>query len=117
MFNGCRSLVTLDLSNFNTNKATNMNWMFYNCSSLETLDMRNFDTSNITANMKDMFYNCTSLIILRLDNCSADTISDIISQSSFPTGTVNGWVRKIFCKRTEAEGLTAPENWEFSYID
>jgi surface protein len=113
MFNGCRSLVTLDLSNFNTNKVTNMNWMFYNCSSLETLDMRNFDTSNTTANMRDMFYNCSSLHTLRFDNCSTDTINSIITQSSFPANNAG----TIYCSRTAAAELTAPGNWNFSYID
>lgn len=117
MFNGCKSLVTLDLSSLNTSKVTNMNWMFYNCSTLETLDMRNFDTSNTTVNMRDMFYNCTSLRILRLDNCSVDTISDIISQSSFPTGTVSGETRKIYYKEADVSELTAPDGWEFVYID
>ena len=32
MFNGCSSLKELNLSNFNTNNATNMEWMFSGCS-------------------------------------------------------------------------------------
>ena len=113
MFNSCKSLVELDLSSFNTSNVINMNWMFYYCESLETLDIRNFDTSKATANMRDMFANCTSLRTLRLDNCSAATISSIISQSSFPANN-NG---TIYCSRVAAAGLEEPGNWSFSYID
>lgn len=113
MFNNCKSLKTLDLRRFNTSNVDNMNWMFYNCESLETLNIRNFDTSKATANMRDMFYNCTSLTTLRLDNCSNDTISSIITQSSFPANNRG----TIYCRRANAEGLKAPGNWIFSYID
>ena len=34
MFHNCKSLTSLDLSNFNTQNLTNMNHMFYNCNSL-----------------------------------------------------------------------------------
>ena len=111
MFNSCSSLVTLDLSSFNTSNVTNMNWMFINCSKLETLDIRNFDTSKATANMRDMFNGCTSLTTLRLDNCSADTISSIITQSSFPVDNVG----VIYCSRAVEGVLTAPGNWNFNY--
>ncbi len=37
MFSGCESLVKLDLSNFDTSKVTNMNYMFWDCSSLTTI--------------------------------------------------------------------------------
>ena len=35
MFCGCSSLVSIDLSSFNTNKVTNMSNLFYGCSSLK----------------------------------------------------------------------------------
>ena len=34
MFDGCRNLTELNLTNFNTNKVTNMSYMFSGCSSL-----------------------------------------------------------------------------------
>ena len=37
MFSGCSSLKELNLSNFNTNKVTNINGMFKGCSSLISL--------------------------------------------------------------------------------
>ena len=36
MFNECKSLEELDLSNFNTSKVTNMENMFNNCISLNS---------------------------------------------------------------------------------
>ena len=34
MFSDCSSLTNLNLSNFNTNNVTNMEYMFFGCSSL-----------------------------------------------------------------------------------
>ena len=45
---------TLDVSNFNTSKVTNMSYMFWNSKST-MLDVSNFNTSNVT-NMSYMFY-------------------------------------------------------------
>ena len=55
MFSYCYSLTSLNLSNFNTNKVTNMSGMFWNCSSLTSLNLSNFNTNNVI-NMLSMFY-------------------------------------------------------------
>ena len=87
MFNDCRDLEYLDLSNFDTSNITDMNSMFLacsklkeikginnfntskvtkmimtfaGCSSLEYLDLSNFDTSNVTT-MEFMFNGCSNL--------------------------------------------------------
>ena len=65
MFSGCKSLIDLDLSNFDTKKVTNMENMFLDCISLKNLDLLNFNTSNVVI-MCRMFYNCKSLIDLDL---------------------------------------------------
>ena len=39
MFSNCSSLISLDLSNFNTQNVTSMSGMLYNCSSLISLDL------------------------------------------------------------------------------
>ena len=112
---------TLDLSNFDTSNVTYMSYMFCNCNNLTSLDLSNFDTSSIERNtyavigMDDMFMNCANLQTIRLDNCSRETIENIISEISqhYPAGVT----RKIYCKRANAEGLTAPNNWAFEYID
>jgi surface protein len=113
MFRDCQSLTSIgNVSNWDISNVETMGGMFANCYKLTSLDLSNWDTSNVT-NMSSMFSGCTSLQELRLDGCSKDTISKIINSNYFPannTGT-------IYCKRTNAEGLVAPENWTFSYID
>ena len=54
MFSKCSSLTSLNLSNFKTNKVTNMSYMFSKCSSLTILNLSNFNTNNIT-DMSEMF--------------------------------------------------------------
>ena len=41
MFEGCKSLTNLNLSNFNTQNVTDMTNMFYGCNSLTKLDLSN----------------------------------------------------------------------------
>jgi hypothetical protein len=71
-----------------------------------------------------MFAYCPSLHILRLDNCSNDTISKIINSSNFPTGeatSAEGYPlnvsRQIYVQEANAAGLTAPDGWEFVYVE
>lgn len=142
MFFGCEVLTSLDLLHFRTSKVTDMSSMFHSCSKLTDLDLSSFDTSNVTnfysmfqgsvlktlnlsnftisetANVNNMFHGCTRLYELRLDNCDATTISKIINSNEFPTGTVSGYTRTIYCKQSvvEAADLAAPDPWVFSYV-
>ena len=43
MFNGCKSLINLDLSNFNTESVKDMSNMFQNCYSLQKDNIRTQD--------------------------------------------------------------------------
>ena len=54
MFYECDKLLSIDLSNFNTNNVTNMIRMFSYCSSLTCLNLSNFNTNNVN-NMSYMF--------------------------------------------------------------
>ena len=67
MFGNCRSLTTLDLSKWNTSNVHDMSYMFYYCLRLKTLDVSNLDTSKVT-NMSYMFYDCASLTSLDISN-------------------------------------------------
>ena len=53
MFCGCKSLINLNLSNFNTQNVTNMSNMFNNCNTLKTINLSNFDTQKVN-NMSGM---------------------------------------------------------------
>jgi len=76
MFSGCSSLISLNLSNFNTDNVTNMSYMSYECSSLISLNLSNFNTYNVT-NMSYMFYGCSSLISLNLSNFNTDNVTNM----------------------------------------
>ena len=65
MFSYCNSLLSLDLSNFNTQNVINMESMFSDCKSLLSLNLSSFNTQNVT-NMQYMFFNCKSLLILKM---------------------------------------------------
>jgi len=76
MFYYCLSLKSLDLSNFDTSRVTNMSDMFSNCRSLEYLDLSSFDTSNVT-DMYGMFSNCRSLKSLELSSFDTSKVTDM----------------------------------------
>ena len=78
MFEYCSSLISVDLSNFNTSQVTNMNNMFSYCSSLISLNLSNFNTSKINF-MKNMFAYCSSLTSLDLSNFNTPQIIDMNS--------------------------------------
>ena len=102
MFNDCKALTSLDLSNFDTSKVTSMNCVFYNCNALTSLDLSHFntskvidmggmfnytvitsldlssfDTSNVT-NMGTMFYYCKALTSLDLSNFDTSKVTYMI---------------------------------------
>ena len=74
MFFTCSSLTSLDVTHFNTAKVTNMNSMFESCSSLTSLDVTYFNTANVTG-MNNMFYSCSALTtIYASDNFVTDKV-------------------------------------------
>ena len=76
MFYGCSSLTTLDLSHFDTSNVTDMNYMFYCCSNLTALDVSHFDTSNVT-DMNIMFYMCSNLTALDVSHFDTSNVTDM----------------------------------------
>ena len=65
LFEGCSKLTELDLSSFNTGKASDMYEMFYSCKNLKTLNLSSFNTEKVTR-MNDMFGSCSKLTNLSL---------------------------------------------------
>ena len=116
MFYSCYSLTTLDLSSFDTSNVTDMVQMFAFCDNLTELNLSNFDIS-YSCDTTAMLAYCSKLHTLRLDNCNYTTISKIIKSDAFPTNTITGTTRKIYCKRENIGSLVAPRNWEFAFID
>ena len=61
MFYGCKNLVELDLTNWNTISLENMSYMFYNCSNLKIIkNIENWQLPNVK-DVSYMFYECTKL--------------------------------------------------------
>ncbi len=76
MFFGCEKLRSINLSNFDTSNVTNISGMFSNCESLESLDLRNFNTSK-AVNMNNMFCDCASLTNLDLRNFDTSGVTSM----------------------------------------
>ena len=73
MFSNCYSLISLDLSNFNTENVTEMCYMFSSCFSLISLNLSNFNTQNVK-NMDSMFSSCNSLQLIDLSNFNTKNV-------------------------------------------
>ena len=88
MFGVCSSLTSLNLSNFDTSKVTNMNMMFSGCRSIKTIICPNgLDCSNVT-DMSEMFHYCTNFTSpLHLKNVKSSLIE---SGSSPDDWTIRG---------------------------
>ena len=115
MFYGCNSLISLDLSNFNTQNVTNMEYMFDGCSSLINLDLSNFNTQNVT-NMRGMFHGRNSLENIDLSYFNTQNVINMegmfygcnslknIDLSNFNTQNVNNMEKMFFgCKSLKKE--------------
>ena len=65
MFSYCNSLTELDLSNFNTEKVTDMRGMFDSYTSLKKLNISNFNYNNVTGKnmMFGMLGKCPNNIV------------------------------------------------------
>lgn len=70
-FEGCTSLTTLDVSRWNTSKASNLQSVFQNCKALAAIDLSSWDFSNAFW-LNNMFSGCTSLTSVNLGNFKSD---------------------------------------------
>ena len=101
MFQGCTSLIELNLNSFDTCSVTNMSNMFQSDRSLTSIKLNNFDTSNVT-NMFHMFYYCDKLTDLDLKN--------------FNTRNVNN-MEKMFCYCSRLNNLNLGNNFIINNIE
>jgi len=76
MFNGCSSLVSIDLSSLNTNHIFDMSWMFSGCCSLESINLSSFNTNKVT-NMSYMFDGCSSLTSIDLSSFDTNKVNNM----------------------------------------
>ena len=76
MFSGYSNLPSLDLSNFDTWNVTSMRGMFNACKGIGSLDLSNFNTQNVT-DMCCMFWTCSELTSLDLTNFDTQNVKDM----------------------------------------
>ena len=76
MFSGYSNLPSLDLSNFDTRNVTSMRGMFNACKGIGSLDLSNFNTQNVT-DMYCMFWGCSELTSLDLTNFDTQNVKDM----------------------------------------
>ena len=124
LFKNCFSLTSLDLSNFDTTKVTDMNKMFYGCNLLTSLDLSNFNTKDVT-DMSYMFWGCNSLTSLDLSNFKTKNVTDMsymfcccysltsLDLSNFKTKNVTN-MRRMFAS---CESLTNLDLSNFNTIN
>ena len=119
MFYDCSSIVSIDLSSFNTNKVTNMSHLFYGCSSLASIDLTSFYTNKVT-NMNHLFYGCSSLVSIDLSSFNTNNVNNMkgmfcdcsslksINLSSFNTDKVTNMSYMFsYCSSLESLDLTS----------
>ena len=112
MFNGCRGLTSIDLSNCNTSNVTNMNYMFSVCSGLTSIDLSNFDTSNVTS-MIYMFNACSGLTSIDIRSFSSIKLSSCNSMLNSVKSTCKVYVNKSkFTKTAYSCGFSG----SFTYV-
>lgn len=73
-FYGCTNLTEIKgIENLNTEKVTNMGFMFYDCYALTSLDVSKFDTQNVE-DMSNMFASCEKLKSLNVSNFNTQNV-------------------------------------------
>ena len=82
------SLTSLDLSQFDTSKVNNMDYMFADCSGLTNLNLSQFNTSMVTK-MMNMFSGCSGLTNLDLSNFDTSMVNDMMGMFSGCSGLTN----------------------------
>ena len=76
MFQDCKLLTSLDLSNFDTSNANSIRYMFNGCESLTSIDLSNFDTRSLTM-IEGLFQNCKNLKYVNISTFENNGIKDM----------------------------------------
>lgn len=77
MYTNCRSLTTIDVSDWDVSETDNLSGVFQGCSSLQSLDIKNWKVSNVVS-FDSLFSGCSSLTDLDISSwntSSAETMA------------------------------------------
>ena len=100
MFNDCKKLTSVDLSEFNTTNVIDMKRMFAWCESMTEIDVSNFDTHNV----KTFYWMFRKMLkIQEIDASNFDTSSGINMLGMFTASTL--------------KTLILWENWDTSNVE
>ena len=133
MFSACRSITSLDLSNWNTSNVTTTSEMFRYASAIKSLDLSHFDMSKVTT-VSYMFNQCYSLeniifpslnmplctnmtyFIYSTVNCRQISFGSSLSSGTLGTSALNYlygdnyYTTEIDCTGLDASSITNPTN-------
>ena len=125
MFDGCSSLTSLDVSNWDTSNVGSLNFTFDGCSSLTSLDVANWKTQNVYG-MNGVFSNCSNLTSLDLSGWDVSKVKQMSNMfencSSLTSLNLTGWdtssLREVSSMFSGCSGLTTIDvtNWNTSNI-
>ena len=82
MFSGCRSLKSINFTNFDVSKIKDMSGMFSNCIKLESIDLSNFNNTSLVNDMGFMFADCISLKWPNIKLLDTSNVINMISMFS-----------------------------------
>ena len=127
MFQNCK-LSTLDLTNFNTSKVTNMYSMFNNCPNLNIVYVGDGWTTDNVFNSSYMFYGCTNLVggqgtaydANHIDKAYAHIDGGASNPGYFTNGNLNAYAQynsnmhtlMFYCAASPQEGGNGIKNYE-----
>ncbi|MBQ9058702.1 MAG: BspA family leucine-rich repeat surface protein, partial [Atopobiaceae bacterium] len=82
MFNGCKKLISADLSGLNVKSIESTNCMFENCESLRSVSLQGWDFGNdwdpiTSVQMPYMFRNCISLTSINMSGFNTNKVSSM----------------------------------------
>jgi surface protein len=119
MFSQCSQLVSLDLSNFNTNKVTYKDEMFAGCDSLKFINLLHYQGENIFQGLQ---YSDLTICIENYAQINEGGDNDLKSNnvpincpkiaisSSFPGVSTRTSVIEVTTPETTATETTSPKN-------
>ena len=81
LFSDLVNCISMDLGQFNTQRVTHMENMFYHCTNLSSLNLSSFDTSNVI-DMHGMFSYCYNLSSLNLSSFDTSHVINMLSMFS-----------------------------------
>ncbi len=130
MFNGKKSLISVDTANLNTSYCENMMQMFFDCTSLKNIEVSRFDISNVT-NISGMFYCCFALKEINVSKWNVSNVTNMRmifagyngEMTLVSVGDLSGWntskatyMSGMFQNCVDIKSVGNLSNWDVSNV-